>query len=438
MSLINQMLKDLEGRNTQSVQPETVLTGLQSTDDKEKPQKKRNYLFLLGVAAFMGVWTWNIAHYYRAHHPIARVAQKQPQVIPANPASLSTPVLAAKLAAPTPLRKAAPEMPALGALTGISMQAHGKMTYLRFLLSRDIFYRVNSDPLEHSITLTLDNTRLSVNLPPLDFSNSALRDLQISSETKDGLKIVLLLKPEAKLSNLELNKESNLPELQADFLLETPGLGDREVLSAGKAVASASEPAPGSLKKVAVALSTDEQYQNAVNLAEAGETDKAIQRLAILVDKFPGYGVARETLISLLIQSGHQQQAQAFLEAGLRLQPYYPGFIEIKARFLVDEGKVYQALHLLKKAPPALATNPEYYAFLAALYQRLGQLPAAENLYQQLTALHPDKGVWWLGLGVTEEGLGKTAQAMEAYSRADRSPDLDPELRGYVGNRLRG
>jgi len=104
----------------------------------------------------------------------------------------------------------------------------------------------------------------------------------------------------------------------------------------------------------------------------------------------------------------------------------------------VNEGRINQALTLLKKSPPSLATNPEYYAFIAALYQRLGQLPSAENLYQQLTTLHPEKGVWWLGLGVTQEGLGKSAQALEAYAKAERSQDLDPELRGYVGTRLRG
>jgi len=435
MSLINQMLKDLENRTNKPTQSEMVLTGLQSAVHP-KPIKKKSVALQLAVVALIGIWVWNLAAYYRHNHPRSATVAPVPAAAPALAPTIVKP---AAVAAPT----TAEVQPMAGTLTGISMQTHGKMTYVRFLLDREVFYRVNSDPLEHSITLTLDNTALKVNLPPLDLASSALRDLQVRPANQGRLNIVLLLKPEAKLSNLELNKESKYPELQADFLLEKvtaeakPVLQMQPPMEAGPTDAENQQPA-GRFKKVALALSGEEEYQSALRLAEEGQLDKAIQRLAILVEKYPNDHVARESLIRFLIQSDRQEQAEEHLAAGLRLQPHYPPFIEIKARFLVDNGQVFQALHLLKKAPPALATYPEYYSFLAALYQRLGQLPAAENLYQQLTALHPEKGVWWLGLAVTEEALGKTAQAMEAYGKADHSPDLDPELRGYVGTRLRG
>lgn len=444
MSLINQMLKDLETRSAQPAQPEVAMTGLHATFSKESGIKK-SYLLIIGLFAFLLVWAWNISHYYFTHHRSSPQVEKTkalsstPVAMPVTQLPVATSVIApipAVTPHPTQTSTPATENILPAALTGITMQVHGKMTFLRFLLDKDAFYQVNSDPLQHSIIITLKNTHLTVNIPPLDYQNSALTDLKILHEDKDALQVFLMLKPEAKLSNLELNKESNYPELQADFLMEAPpqvAVKPLEPVSP-----TVVEPQTATLNKVAVAMTSDEQYQEAIHLAELGEKDKAIQQLAVLVDKYPEYNLAREALISLLMQQGNQGKAEELLATGLQLQPYYPPFIEFKAHLLVDEGKIHQALTLLKKAPPALATNPDYYAFIAALYQRLGQLPSAENLYQQLTALHPEKGVWWLGLGVTEEGLGKNSQALEAYAKADRSQDLDPELRGYVGTRLRG
>ncbi|HSW70512.1 MAG TPA: tetratricopeptide repeat protein [Gammaproteobacteria bacterium] len=411
MSVINQMLKDLEERSSQAAQADQLLIGLQSIAS-QKHKKTKKYLFMMALFSLSVIWLWNLSEYYRHHHPLPLLQQKsQP-----------------KAAVVTPVQK--PPINHIEtqgiktALTGISMQTHGKMTYLRFLLDREVVYEVKTNSEEHSVILTLKNTQLTVNLPPLDYMNSALRDLQIRSTANQGLELVLLLKPEARLSNLELNKESQYPELQADFLME--------------ALIQKSDEKSTQLKKVALALSSTEQYEEALHFVETGEIDKALDRLASLVTAYPAYYAARESLIKLFIQAGQPEKATALLAEGLQLQPYYPPFIEVKARFLVEEGKTSQALQLLKKAPPSLATYPEYFAFMAALYQRLGQLPAAEELYQQLTLLHPEKGVWWLGLGVTEEGLGKTAQAKEAYTKADSSLDLDPELRGYVGLRLRG
>lgn len=429
MSLINQMLKDLEIRTTQAAQADSPVVGLYSAAVRKK-SKTKNYLFLLGLLAFAFVWTWNLIHYFSHQHSSFQTGHLQTRAAVKSAPPIRMPMAVIK----KPDLAARAEV--LVALTGISMQVHGKMTYLRFLFDRETLYQVNADPLQHSLIITLKNTHLTVNVPPLDFINSALKDLKISYGEKGELKLILILSPDAKLSNLELNKESRYPELQADFLMEAPVVVNQEkVVRMNKNMA---EQHTGQLKKVAVALSVDEKYQEALGLVEAGQHDKAIQGLTVLVDKHPEYNLARETLVTLLVQQGNQGSAEKILSTGLQLQPYYPPFIEMKAHFLVDEGKIEQALNLLKKAPPALAMHPEYYAFIAALYQRLGQFSSAESLYQQLTALHPEKGVWWLGLAVTEEGLGKNAQAMEAYAKADRSPDLDPELRGYVGTRLRG
>jgi len=421
MSIINQMLKDLEVRNKSATQSEAVIDGLQSLPLRQK-KSTRQYWLLLGIMAFIAVWAWDFKYYFLAQQQTVSVAKK--------PSILASSVIPASAGMTEGVKT--PE--ALAAVTGVSMQVHGKMTFLRFLLDREVSYQVNSEPVMHSITLHIKNARLGVNIPPMDYAGSALSNIKIYPEEKDGLNIILMMQANAKLSNLELNKESKFPELQADFLLENHATKKEN----RQQVENISETKQGALKKIAVELTVDEQYQDTLNVIEAGETGKAILKLSALLDHYPEYPAVRATLINLYLQQGAQAKAERLLAVGLQKSPNDPALVEVKAHILVNQGKVDQALKLLKKAPPALATHPEYYAFIAALYQRVGHLAAAESLYQQLTMDHPEKGVWWLGLGITEEGLGKSAQALEAYAKAGNSPDLDPELRGFVETKLRG
>ncbi len=411
MSLINQMLKDLEKRAVKAVQPEAVLSGLQSASGREKPRKK-TYWLQLALIALILVWLWNLTYYFRQH-----------SFIQARPAQ--SPSLSQKSVKTTPL-PVAQQFPAPSpavALTGITMQVQDQLTTLHFLLDHEVFYQVDSDPWVHSIILTLKNTRLSINPPSLDYTHSAISKLKITSDKNGKLVVIFMLKPDAKLMKAELNKKNKDAELQVELMRQTPVVLSPEVPQ---------------LKKVALPSSREEQYQEAVEMAQSGQVPSAIHRLVALVQKDPGDLETRETLISLLMREGQHNKAKDLLARGLQLQPDYPPFVQIKARLLVEAGKINQALDLLKKAPPAIRAYPEYYSFIAALYQRLGEFSTAENIYQQLTLLYPEKGVWWLGLGVSEDGLGKTAQAMEAYAKADNSSDLDPALRGYVNTRLRG
>jgi MSHA biogenesis protein MshN len=102
----------------------------------------------------------------------------------------------------------------------------------------------------------------------------------------------------------------------------------------------------------------------------------------------------------------------------------------------VVQGKIRQALNLLQLAPPPLETNPDYHAFVAALYQRQGQPFFAEKLYEQLLVLQPDNAAWWTGLGIALENLGKNTQAVQAYWKARNSEQVNPELRIFVENHI--
>ena len=138
-----------------------------------------------------------------------------------------------------------------------------------------------------------------------------------------------------------------------------------------------------------------------------------------------------------MIQQGKKPDASKLLDAGLNLDPANATFLKLKARLLVEAGKVDMALKLLANASPEMITDPEYYAFIAALHQRQGNSSLAENLYKKLLVLQPSNAKWWVGLGIALEARGDQSQAVDAYTNADSIGGLDPELKSYLNSRLR-
>jgi MSHA biogenesis protein MshN len=74
---------------------------------------------------------------------------------------------------------------------------------------------------------------------------------------------------------------------------------------------------------------------------------------------------------------------------------------------------------------------------MAALQARLGQHPQAITHYQTALRLTPNSGVWWMGLGLSLQAVGRNAEAVEALQRARSGENISPELLAFVEQRLR-
>ncbi len=73
---------------------------------------------------------------------------------------------------------------------------------------------------------------------------------------------------------------------------------------------------------------------------------------------------------------------------------------------------------------------------MAALYQQERQYTLAMGTYRQLLEVEPDKAVWWLGLGISLEGGGRSADALVAYRAAETLRGLGAESQAYLGGRI--
>lgn len=178
-------------------------------------------------------------------------------------------------------------------------------------------------------------------------------------------------------------------------------------------------------------------YRNAAQLRAQGNPAEAERRLKALLASDPKQVKARELLVSIQLDSGRWVEAQDTLEQGVAQVPAYLTFRFQLARLYLEHGADEQALTLLEGARREGRTDPELYAFLAALYQRAGRHADAVKNYQDALALQPVEGKWWLGLGISLEATKNISAARDAYRHALESGRLTANLSRYAEERLR-
>ena len=142
-------------------------------------------------------------------------------------------------------------------------------------------------------------------------------------------------------------------------------------------------------------------------------------------------------LTALYLRMGRKVEAGEVLAKGLLYVPAYSNFAKLQARLFIDNNKVDRAVTTLLKFKPALSADPDYYALLAASYQRQKNHAAAAGVYVKLLKLKPREGIWWVGMAISLEALGKTKQARDAYEKARQTGTLNPRFSDYSSQRLK-
>lgn len=162
-----------------------------------------------------------------------------------------------------------------------------------------------------------------------------------------------------------------------------------------------------------------------------GQT-RAQRDLERLVARVPTFLPARQALASELLRSRQTAAAERVLRAGLASTPKVPRLAEMLAHLLVARGDVAGALAVLHEARPEARGDVEYLAFVAALEQRLGHHVNAVASYRAALAILPSRGAWWAGLAISLSAQGLVEEARAAYGRALADRALSANLRRYA------
>ncbi len=196
-----------------------------------------------------------------------------------------------------------------------------------------------------------------------------------------------------------------------------------------------------SVKKQPRQLSNTQQaelaYQKGYQLLRQNKIYSAEVKLLLALEHNVKHIKAREMLVGLYLKTGRKVEAEVLLNKGLLHLPTYSNFAKLVARLLLDNNQVDKAVKTLLNHRPAITADPNFYALLAASYQRQNNHAAAANTYVQLLKINPREGIWWVGMGISLEALDKNQQALEAYEKARQTGTLNTRITNYSSQRLK-
>ncbi|MCG8415784.1 MAG: hypothetical protein MI746_16335 [Pseudomonadales bacterium] len=145
---------------------------------------------------------------------------------------------------------------------------------------------------------------------------------------------------------------------------------------------------------------------------------------------------SRETYAKLLMNDGNLLGAFELTEAGLGLSPNHSGFKKIKARLLIADGQLGAAVELLLSRAPEVGVDLEYHDILATAQLASRDYEGALISYTELVQQDQSQGKWWYGFAASQDSLGNSSAARQGYSQAVRLQNLSANLRRRSQERL--
>ena len=149
-----------------------------------------------------------------------------------------------------------------------------------------------------------------------------------------------------------------------------------------------------------------------------------------LADAAPPDGAADRAIT--MLEDGDTEGAEALLREGLAAAPGDTSMARVLGHILLARNDAAAAVQALRPAAPALESDPDYHALLAAAEQRSGAHGPAIRRYRQLLRLQPANGAWLAGLGISLQASGDAPGAAEAFLQALADPALPPPLHDFA------
>jgi len=185
-------------------------------------------------------------------------------------------------------------------------------------------------------------------------------------------------------------------------------------------------------------LSADELADQKLALAEkalaAKQINKAEKLLEDVVILKPSDSQTRKKLAALWFGRQAYQDAINILSQGIALNGQDSSLREMKARILIKLGKFTAALKTLK--PLANLENEQYQVMLANTAQQAQKNKVAVEAYNMLIVMQPDQGRWQLGLAVLYDKNSQFTLASSAYKKALTKNDLSRSSENFIKQRI--
>ena len=450
MSLVNDMLRDLEARRAAPTERER-LDGMHAVDESAARRRERHARFrrwgLLATGALMLAVpvAWLVGGRLEAPEPPALVT---PVVaVPSEPADAAVPVAGNRLLEVLPQNEGTRFVLQLLLERSVSYQRVDQQGFVSLRLpgvemageprsgriereGQSLSWRVEARGADVEVVLMGLGDRLDV------------RDrLEMAGDRWQlWLDVPLTGTPEA-------STEAELPvaEESAEAVPQLP-----EWVTRPAPVEQGASPAPRPMDEQAPAVKTEARpveprvaidshrpapLEQARAALERGDLPQAITELEALHKARPKDGEVSRWLARAYLATNRSDRLLAWLPGVLQQHPQDSELRMLLARGQLQSGDQLGAITTLKGNLPPVQRDAAYHALLAALYQQVGEWGASADTYRRLVALRPPQATWQLGLAIALEQLDQPAQAARHYRLALQGQGLDADARRFATER---
>lgn len=182
---------------------------------------------------------------------------------------------------------------------------------------------------------------------------------------------------------------------------------------------------------------SDAAYRTATGLINQGRTETAAESLRTILHEDPAHHAARQLLARLLVDARAYDELRDVLSAGLERSPQQASWALLLSRLLVDKGEPEAALTVLQTPALVALGNADVPGAAGAILHRLGRHAEAESRYAEAARIDPAQGRWWLGLALAIEAQGRGRDSREALLRARAAGNLAADLQAFVDQKLK-
>lgn len=429
MSVINQMLRDLDNRQNHSAGMSFMESMHLRSDAGSRVIRYREKYFwgvLFICSALLCLWLWqrNLTDY-----SFSTSGQSEAVKVLADPA----------------LQEIAARKTSTVRVVGADWQfgRSGSASLILTLAGKPGQAVIQTALASGETEFVLPSVSMDTALPMLKVNDSPFESYRISQRDKD---LVLTVKTADNATIATSLKQTESSD-QARWVLTTTPIVEEPVRPpeavASVAVTKANTDSvksstadefrrpPSGVKKVRAS------YQRALGYVQENRLNAAVGELQKVLQQDSSGNEARELLVTLYQQTGRSMEANVLLKEGIAANPSYLPFTRLYADDLITNGELEQAARVLKNAERYAIGDGDYNALQGAVAQRLSQHDQAVNFYMKALEAQPRNSAWWMGLAISLEALNKKEAAAGAYAAAIDSGRLNSKLLAYVNTRLR-
>ncbi|WP_016954602.1 tetratricopeptide repeat protein [Catenovulum agarivorans] len=181
------------------------------------------------------------------------------------------------------------------------------------------------------------------------------------------------------------------------------------------------------------------KFERAQDLLNKGQFITAEQQIISALQLKNDFHQARILLVSMLYSGQNTSKALATLKQGIQQYPKHWDYYFIAARILNEQNQASAAWQVLSSVPnigEVASYHTNMFQFKANLAQQLELWQPAYQVWQTLLTLNPSHAKWHLGAAICAEKAGEKTIALQHYQTVANQGGVSAASNKFVENKI--